>query len=676
MKDAKEHPESLDEINSLEITPEIKSLVKALSSDIETEKTNRAFWESNAQAYFNLRYGIRQIKTNPWPGCANYSVPIADADISRLKPSYVNLISVSPIVTFEPYGPEDVDPAQKREQLFDWRMRTQVKFFEPYCYGIDKLLEQGAVVFKTVWKFSTNSYVELLELEDMDEQTLQALYDPRITDQMLFQIIVEELGIDTSFEENINEIRNVILKFREGETKFKLKLLEVKENRPQVIPRNLKDDIVIPVDTLVFEDNLDNARWIDDKIWMTKNDLKIAMRDGKYQKFDDSEIDAWANKSTYDNKYLRVTNANNDGMVLLHETCVWHDINDDGIQERCISTWPDANPENVLRFIELPYDHNQWPYTLVKRELNDPGVYASRGVPALDEDFQVGISTALNQAIDNGTIVNTPKVIYRRGAVTNVRNMRYIPGEPVETTGSTTDYEIRQQVNASQGTLFQQAQYLKSWANERVGNLTAGLTTDANLPGSGKGGNKSATEVNSIFSLSNQIQSMDLQVFQQQMARVYYQIDALYFQFGDPEEEVMITGQEPIKINRQDIRGKFNMVPNGKLDNSTPEMRAMKASKLRQMYLNPSTGQIDPTINEYELNKYIINNFDSRLAGKVLKTQEQIQEEQIQAQMMVEQQKRQLFGESVHVRNVNDAMDVKKALAMESVGAQATSHTA
>lgn len=671
MKDAKEHPESLDEIKSIEITPEIKSFVKNLSSDVETEKTNRAFWEANATSYFNLRYGIRNVKTNPWPNCANYAIPLADSDINRMKPSYVNLISVSPIVSFEPFGPEDVDPAMKRETLFDWRMRTQVKFFEPYCLGIDKVLEQGAVVFKVVWKFSTNAYTEYLELDDMDQTVLQAIYDPRVDDNMLAQVIIEELGVDTSFTENIKEVEKVVAKFREGETKFALNLLEVKENRPQVIPRNLKDDIVIPVDTLVFEDNIDNARFIDDKIWITKNDLKIAMRDGKYAEFEDSEIDAWSDKSVYDNKYIRVNSAKMDGVVLIHETCVWYDINEDGIDERCICTWPDASPESVLRFIELPYDHNQWPYTLVKRELNDPGVYASRGIPALDEDFQVGISTALNQAIDNGTIVNTPKVIFRSGSIRNVRNQRYIPGEPVETTGATTDYEIRQQGNASQGTLFQQAQYLKSWANERIGNLTAGLTSENNLPGNAIGGGKSATEVKSLMAMSGQAQSLDLQIFQQQMARVYYQIDALYYQFGDDEEEVFITGQEPLKVTRQEIRGKFNMIPNGKLDNATPEFRAMKAARLRSMYLNPATGQIDPAIDGYELDKYILNNFDSRLAGKVLKTKERLQEEQMATQQQQEQMKQQLFQEQVGVRNISDAMDVKKALAMEQIGAQA-----
>lgn len=670
MKDAKDHPESLDEVNSLEITPEIKTFVKSLSGDVETEKTNRAFWEANVTNYFNLRYGIRSVKTNPWPNCANYSIPLADADIARLKPSYINLISVSPIVSFEPFGPEDVDPAQKREILFDWRMRTRVKFFEPYNYGVDKILEHGAVVFKTVWKFSTNAYTEYLELQDMDQQTLAALYDPRVTDEMLFQIITEELDIDTDFEENVKEVQKVIEKFRKGETKFKLKLLEVKENRPQVIPRNLKDDIVIPIDTLIFEDNLDNARWIDDKIWITKNDLKVAMRDGKYTQYEDSEIDSWANKSTVTNKYLRVTSAKQDDLVLLHETCVWYDINNDGIEERCICTWPDANPEQVLRFIELPYDHNQWPYTLVKRELNDPGVYASRGIPALDEDFQVGISTALNQAIDNGTIVNSPKVIFKRGSITNVRNQRYIPGENVETNGPTTDYEIRQLSNSSQSVLFQQAQYLKSWANERVGNLTAGLTQDNNMPGQGLVGQKTKFEVGAVLNLQNATQSLDLQVFQQQMARVYYQIDALYEQFGDEQEEVFITGQKPMRISRQEIRGRFHMVPNGKLDNSVPELRAKKAVMLKQIYTN-SQGVIDPSINEYELNRYILNNFDARLAGKILKTQEQMQQEAMQNQAMQQQMKRQIFGEQVEVRNVTDAMDVKKALAMEQVGAHA-----
>ena len=63
---SKQHPESLNEVNSLEVTEELKTFVHELASDVEMERTNRSVWESNIDKAVNLRYGIRNVKTSPW----------------------------------------------------------------------------------------------------------------------------------------------------------------------------------------------------------------------------------------------------------------------------------------------------------------------------------------------------------------------------------------------------------------------------------------------------------------------------------------------------------------------------------------------------------------------------------------------------------------------------------
>lgn len=656
------NPDSLKELNALEIDYKIKDFTTSLSSDVQTERQNRSYWESAIDRYRNLRYGVRNSKTKPWPDCANYVIGLIDEHIQHLKPHYINLaFSVSPICNFEPFGAEDIDAARKKEILYDWRMKTQVKFFDQYNYGVDKLLQDGAVIFKVIWKFETNTYTKSLDLEDFNEETLRAIYDPRITDELLFSIIQEEIKINLEFEENIKEIGRVIKEFREGKKSFDLTLQEVKTNRPQVIARDLREDVILPLDTLIFEDNLDNARFIDDRIWTTENDIKLEMESGKYEKYTENEVRAWVGKNIYDKKYLTSPQLKSDDSILLHEVCCWYDMNDDGIKERCIVTYPDAAPGMVLRFIGLPYDHGQWPYTLVKRELNDPTVYSSRGIPAIDDDYQTGITTAFNQAIDNGTIVNTPKVVYRRNSITNIRNARYVPGEAVETTGPTTDYEIRQQMNMSQGTLFQQAQFLKAWADQRIGDLSSGLTSKNNQAGLGQSGQKTAKEINLIQTMQSGIQSLDLIVFQMQMARVYSQIDALYDQFVDDEEYQFITNEQPIKISRREIQGKFNIIPNGRLDNSNPEMRANKVFNLMKIFVN------DPDIRQYELKKLFLQDYDSKISTKILLTEEEIDKRNQMQMQNMQQQKQMMLDEGIGMREMQDALDIKKEMALSQV---------
>lgn len=653
MATSKPHPESLDEVKSLKITDEIREFTNELSKDIEHEENNRKGWEHNIERLDRLRFGMRKNKTHPWPGAANFVLPIIDSDINKLKPNYVNLVyGVNPVVTFEPYGPEDVDGAKKREILFDWRMRTQVKFFKPLNYGIDQVLgSNGMTVFRVIWKFETRDYTVQFDLDELDPEVVDALYDVRMTDEDLFNIIAEENGVDLEFDENVDEINKAVEAFRDGKSKFELNLVEVAEDRPEITALNVKEDLVVPYDTK----DINSARFIDYKnLWMTKNDLKIAMDVGKYEKFSDSDLESWAGKqSAEDKKVHGVQEVFKDDLVRLHETCCWYDVNGDGIKERCIVTWPDADPTSILRFIELPYDHAQWPYVQVKRELVDDNFYSTRGIPSLDEDTQIGASTALNQAVDNGTLLNMPERVARKGVISNPRSRRFIPGEFTEVNGSPGEYETRQYVNGSQPVLFQQIQFLKSFSNDRLGNQTTGFG-QTSLPGLGDQGKKTAREIDAQAMQQGMATSLDLQVFQQQMADVYYQIDALYNQFGSAEETIQITNQPPVEISRDEIQGKFNIVPNGRVDNSTPQARLQKL-----IFAFNIAGQ-SPLIKQKELLEMILKELDPRIAGNVFKTDEELaQEQQAQAAGAAQAEQDQI-RKQLGLRKLSDDMDIRK----------------
>lgn len=650
-------PEELSDLNAVKITDEHKYFVNTLAQSVVDARNDRAFWDTQVDKYIKLRYGIRDTKTFPWKNCANYMMPLIDTDISRAKPSYVNLVNVTPIVNFEPYGPEDIEPARKREFLFDWRMRTKVNYFEQYVMGVDMALLQGAVVFKTGWKFQTRKFYKRIELENLPEEVLAALYDPRMDDKYLYRIIVEEFMVDDQFDENKKEIERVIKEFRNGKSEFDLTLVEASEDRAEMTACSIRDDITFPVDTC----NLNDARFIDYIFTRSQNDILMAMRDGRYEEFSEDEIAQWA-KGTPQQKGNRrqptATPNKKDEAIWLHETCVWFDIDGDGIEERCIVTWPEANPSAILRFIELPYDHGQWPYVLVKRELNGPGAFESRGYGALGEDFQNAITTFVNQSVDNGTIVNTPRTKYKRGSIANIRNIRYVPGEALEVLTNLDDVKVEQGGNSSQAFLFQSAQYFKSWSDQRTGNLTSGLTSPNNQSGSGLQGTKTAKEVGLVEQIQSEVQSLDLQVWQNQMANVYYQIDSLYEQFGNDEEEILITGEQPMRISRQEIQGKFNIVPNGKLDNSNPQLRAAKAFNLMRIFLN------DPMINQKLLKQHYLMENDVRLSKVLLKSDEQIAKEAQQMIMQQQAAKQEAIQTQLGLKVAGDNLEVRKAAMM------------
>ena len=657
--DKTQSPDALENVKTVKHSYEIEDFVTELSKEIEECNQHRSEWNNRQDDYEKKRYGIRSKRTFPWVGAANFVLPQIDSDINRQKPSYINLYSgISPVVLFEPFGAEDMEPARKREKLFDWRLKNQVRFFIPYSLGIDYALSRGFTIFRTGWKFKTRTYTKYLDLKELDQQILDAIFMPEIGDDIIFQIIAETMKPDLKFQENVDSITSAIKEFRSGKTEFEFNFIETLENCPDVKALDPRDEVTFPVGT----SDIQKAYFIDYKFYVSKNEIKQAMAAGQYTKYSDDEIDSWKSNRYHinENSSLRnirdgiTLNYNDDDLICLHETCTWYDIDGDGIDEKVIVTYPDSYPSNYLRFIENPYDHGMFPYTVARREINDAEILSSRGIPALDDDFQTGISTLFNQDIDHGTIMNTPTIVARKNSVKNIRNLRYVPGLVVETENGAADYNVVQNTNLGQANKFNSMQYLKSWANDRIGNLTAAISQSNNAPGQGPQGSKTAKEVGAIQASSSQLLSMDLLVWQMQMADLYYQIDSLYEQFGDEDEFEFITNEKINRMSRQEIQGKFNMMPNGRLDNTDLQLRYNKALTVYQMF-----GQ-DPDFKAYELKRYVMDELDSRLTGRLMLSPEEIQ---MRNQQMAQQQAVQESSElqkQMGIRKISDAMELEK----------------
>ena len=145
------------------------------------------------------------------------------------------------------------------------------------------------------------------------------------------------------------------------------------------------------------------------------------------------------------------------------------------------------------------------------------------------------------------------------------------------------------------------------------------------------------------------------------MVIVYEQIDALYNQYGDDEEEVLITNKEPQKITRRETQGKFNMVPNGRLDNTNPVLKANKAFNLMKIFMG------DEDVNQYELKKYFLTEYDQRVSVKILYTPEQIQQRQQGQQQMLEEVKQEAIKEGIDLKQIDILMDVMKEKMLEPI---------
>jgi hypothetical protein len=181
--------------------------------------------------------------------------------------------------------------------------------------------------------------------------------------------------------------------------------------------------------------------------------------------------------------------------------------------------------------------------------------------------------------------------------------------------------------------------------------MQAAISSSNNTPGQSQIGTKTAKEVTAIASMSSQNTAMDLLVFQHQMADLYFQLDSLYYQFGDEVEELAVTGAKPMRISRQEIQGKFNIVPNGKVNDADPSARAAQAQATFQMLVN------DPFIRQDQLRKLFLDNQDVKLTQLLLKTPEEMQQAAIQ-QVQAENDK---LGVALNMQKAKNMLEVQKS---------------
>ena len=103
------------------------------------------------------------------------------------------------------------------------------------------------------------------------------------------------------------------------------------------------------------------------------------------------------------------------------------------------------------------------------------------------------------------------------------------------------------------------------------------------------------------------------------------------------------------------------MVPNGRLDNTNPQLRAAKSFKLMQTFFN------DPDIRQYELKQMFLDDMDVKITKKLLKSKEELaQEAQLQAQALQNQQMK-MAQQGFQARKLSDDLDIRKEVILAPI---------
>ena len=571
------------------------TLLKYIDGAIEDSISNTGNWADNQSKWHKLRMRIKKIKTFPFANCSNIRIPTAEIKIRKLKASLYNVIfGVRPIVQVVPSPSGTVQIARKIEKFLDHLIMDVMKIQKKSVIAIDQELEKGFYLLKPYWRIEIINRIEDFDLEDISVQEAMMLYSTQTNPEQIKQAIMEKLEVDLSekvAEENTAEIERIVNEILAGKDKIKIKLQDVIYDFPDVALAD-PERVYVPVDSGV---DPQTCQFLVHEFFMPLNQVKKNSELKGWSKLSVEDIedlkDIDLDTSTDVDKNLRegIERINNpSNLVMIWEFYGWYDLNDDGVDEKCVITLaPDFN--KVLRKITLPFDSGKFPFVKLAYEFTDDRWFSHRGIPEILEDIIKEIDTQHMQKIDNQTIRNAPMFTYRAGLV-NPNLVKFIPGQGIPVQGMNPLQDtlaILNNNNPNTEFSYEREQMgLQAQVEELIGQVDFTLQSMIN-----KRQPRTLGEVQMQQQNMQNVFSLDANMHTEAFSELFNWIWDLWCQYGSDEYEFSYFGKqgwEKIKLNREEIQGNYKITVRGNDQNTNPQVRLQKA----QMVMMAATNEI------------------------------------------------------------------------------------
>jgi hypothetical protein len=581
-----------------------------LISEVERALTDRRIWEQKRRLHYSKRYGLRNEKVFPWKGCSNLRIPLTDKILRRISPALKSSVfSVTPVVTVEPFGDMPATAARNMEHGYDWLLRYRMRRSrEELQYAHDNCIAYGIGLMKVCWHYESEIETRKIDVD---------FVDPNI-DRKVVPLQELSLEIATRFAvdpiENREQINSVIQQFLDGAEELSIQIENVIYDAPRWYFVDAMDCLV-PWDSGT---DVDRLPWIGHRCRMTRRELQVSI---KHAGFDPKNtklvIDGLENFSNRQEDELDTRRNMREGIggdtkksstAEIWEIHYFADKDGDGVDEKHVLTWS-ADKKLELRDIPYEYEHGQWPYTYFSFEANEPRWYSSRGVVEMLLDLQTEIDTQHNAKLDNMAIRNTVSFIYRAGSIKD-KQWRFSPGAMFPTQRGPQDASPLsfQPMDYSSNS---EEESLRAWSEEYIGTPDFGISNINQ-----RVERRTATEVDQISQSSGAIAAEFLERTQESHRRLHRQTMLLWAQYGKDNVMVRVTGQPaPVPFSRFDLRKDYNLVPTGRLDNLTPNMRLQRAGVALDLARDQVTG---PFVRTYEVVREIFENLDYHNAERFI----------------------------------------------------------
>tara|TARA_R110002020_G_scaffold83767_3_gene208047 strand:+ start:1186 stop:3090 length:1905 start_codon:yes stop_codon:yes gene_type:complete len=276
---------------------------------------------------------------------------------------------------------------------------------------------------------------------------------------------------------------------------------------------------------------------------------------------------------------------------------------------QCFS--PQAPTTPLRETMEVPFDHDNPPFSLCKYEITDGGWYSPRGVCEVLAPFEASLTKVWNEKMDASTLFNKPLFKAERDLPNSV-NLRLAPGQilpfgiaPVQMPDVPLDFD-------------KEIAQTQSIAEQRVTVPDYGIMADRDR--------RTATEIESVNAQAQQNMDLRLRLFRQALGDLFRQAFSILLQFDKKSLQFRFL-EDSLAIDPVALHDEYQIEPRGGMDMVSKSMLLNKAIQRKQLFMN------SPWINQVELDKSILELEDPSLVPRLVqdpnqKTGSEIEQEQ------------------------------------------------
>jgi len=700
-----------DKQTGVERTKRLIAQVRRDADDMDEFLRKKA--DSSARRY--AQHDDRLAGAGPWRGASESWLPLSDIEIGKLKPALHAAVFGRPrVVTMLPMSADGVEHKADAEMVMESLLRgrgtnSMPDFEEQHAYIEDEAAEGGYGVVKVYWEARSRPGPETVRRDRLPGVLGKLVIKPGMSEEERARVQQQQPGIngqpdaegrvrDPDFEavfgtSDINPVNRRV--WGEIEDAVKLRVIDLfdldpndeldakacddimawlaggtvepklRVKRRQVLrdaPRLVsipKQDFIFPPGMLSDFSRADRCAqrylWSEHELremaqsrgW--KVDIEQLMTDSRRSSHDITDELTYEQMSRMDE--WQEGDVGND----IYEIWQIYAYDTEGDESVLRVRWVEPQTDTELEVEDMPYDHREIPFSLVRLEVNKPYARDSRGVPDMIHSLESHATAHLRFAENTMMWTGNPTIIAGHD-VEMPGEGEWYPGCTIR--GRPGDVGFLDMPRVEHGNLG-----LMNFYMGMAGNVVGAVETEEIQAVE----RRTAREADAIQGRKSLIAGYRIALWLAQLERPLNQVWALYQQYGPREHFVNITGEEPRRVTQSQIAGRYHARATAATGAADPQHLVGQASQLLQTF-----GQIQDAVGqslEFEthpegLLRYIASNIDPVLARAFIRERSPQEQQQMLQQMEAQAEFSRQLAQLAEKLEQNVGLEPAEALAL------------